>query len=83
MTNPVSDTEKQAYSFFLRQLYEATTGVLVAGAVATGDLTPTNPTPWEKLSEYERVHFSTHIVPCIIPLQHAVYCINDWPKDKL
>jgi hypothetical protein len=79
----LTDAEKAAYSYFLRQLYEATTGVLLAGAVSTGDTTPTNPTPWDKLNQYERAHFGTHVVPCLVPLQTAVYCINDWAKDKL
>jgi hypothetical protein len=83
VNQPVTPAETQAYGFFLRQLYEATTGMLMAGAVATGDLTPTNPTPWEKLNDYERAHYSTHIVPCLVPLQSAVYCLNDWPKEGL
>lgn len=74
-----TNAEQAAYSYFLRQLYEATTGMLLAGAVATKDLTPTNPTPWEKLNNYERAHFSTHVMPCLFPLQRAVYCLNDWP----
>jgi hypothetical protein len=83
MAKILSDTERQAYDYYMRQLYDATVGVLLAGAVVTGDTTPTTARTWDQLNKYERAHFSTHIVPVIRPLSSAVYCVNDLPKDGL
>lgn len=79
MPGPTVPTEMlEAYEFFLRQLYEASVGVLMAGAVGTGDLTPTQAKTWDQMTSLEREHFNLHASPLVRPLTYGVYCVHGW-----
>jgi hypothetical protein len=74
--------QRAAYDHFLKQLYDATEGILLAGSLATGDTKPAAAKTWEQLDPLERRHFNTHVIPFLRGLAGAFYCVNGLdPKD--